>query len=829
MKKYDFLKIEKKWQKKWIKEKVFKSQDFSKKTKYYQLETFPYPSAQGLHTGHPKGYTAEDILARFHRMKGYEVLYTMGWDAFGLPTENYAIKVNKSPKEVAKSNIKNFKRQIQSFGFSYDWDREINTSDPSYYKWTQWLFIQLYKKGLAYRKEADVNWCPSCQTVLANEQVVGGECERCHSKIIQKKMEQWFLKITDYNEKLINDLENLDWPEATKKRQLDWIGKSEGAVLNFKLDKINKSIEVFTTRPDTLFGATFMILAPEHPIINEIFDYIKNLDEVKKYIKKARQKTALMRKEGERKKTGVRILGVQAINPATNEKIPIFIADYVLMDYGTGAIMGVPAHDQRDWEFASKYNLKIKQVIKPVNNVWNINQKPYIDEGILINSGEFNNLNSIQAKEKIIQKFKAKKIVQYKLRDWSVSRQRYWGVPIPIIYCNTCYEQKKKKNELNNLLYGIDWTKFNDKGYIIHPVPEKDLPVKLPDLKNYRPKGKPPLASSSKFLNTICPVCHKKALRDVETLDTFVDSSWYYFRYVDPKNKNYIFDKSKAKYWLPVDLYIIGAEHTVLHLLYSRFITKVLYDLNLINFKEPFLKIRHQGLILGEDGQKMSKSRGNVVNPDEIVEKFGADTFRMYEMFMGPFEDAAPWSTNGVLGVHRFLNRFWNWAQSNIFKLKQTKIKTSDTALKIINQTIKKITDDIINLNFNTAVSSFMILLNNLENEFVSKKDLGDILKIMHPFVPHFCQELWSDLGNKSYIDFEPWPVFDNQIINQQEINLVIQINGKVKDVLKINKDMTQEQVMDIVMQVNKIKKIVDNQKIQKIIYIPNKVINILI
>lgn len=830
MKKYDFLKIEKKWQNKWLKEKVFKAHDFSSKKKYYQLETFPYPSAQGLHTGHPKGYTAEDILAHFHRMNGYEVLYTMGWDAFGLPTENYAIKVGKSPKEVAISNIANFKRQIQSFGFSYDWSREINTSDPSYYKWTQWLFIQLYKNGLAYRKEADVNWCPSCKTVLANEQVINGECERCHSKIEQKKMEQWFLKITDYAERLINDLNDLDWPESTKKRQLDWIGKSEGFILNFKLYKLNENIEVFTTRIDTLFGATFLILAPEHPFINKIIDKIKNKTEVLKYIKESKYKTALMRKEGEREKTGVELKGIKAINPGTFKKIPIFVADYVLMDYGTGAIMGVPAHDERDWDFAKKYKLKIIQVIKPLKQDFNINvnKKPYIDEGILINSFEFNNLKSNEAKEKITRKFKAQKIIQYKLRDWSVSRQRYWGVPIPIIYCHNCFKLKSEE-EIKKLRYGIDWTKFNNQEYIIYPVPEKDLPVILPELDDYRPKGKSPLASSKEFIEVNCPICGKEARRDVETLDTFVDSSWYYLRYVDVQNNKEIFSKEKAKYWLPVDLYIIGAEHTVLHLLYSRFITKFLYDLGYINFKEPFLKIRHQGLILGEDGQKMSKSRGNVVNPDEIVLKFGADTFRMYEMFMGPFEDAAPWSTQGVIGVHRFLNRFWNWTQKNIEALKKQKINTSNFAKQIIHQIIKKVELDIKNLNFNTAVSSFMILLNNLEKEFISKSDLENILKIIYPFTPHICQELWSNLGNKSYIDFEKWPFFDEKIINSQKINLIVQINGKLKDVLKVDKDISQEDIWNILIKIDKIKQILENKNPKKIIYIPNKVINIVI
>jgi leucyl-tRNA synthetase len=829
MKKYNFSEIEKKWQKKWLNENVFSAKDFSSKPKRYQLETFPYPSAEGLHAGHPKGYTAEDIHARFYRMNGYEVLYTMGWDAFGLPTENYAIKVGKSPKEVARSNIANFKRQVQSFGFSYDWSREINTSDPSYYKWTQWLFIKLYEKGLAYRKEANVNWCPSCKTVLASEQVIGGECERCHSKIEQRKMEQWFLRITDYAERLINDLEGLDWPEATIKRQLDWIGRSEGSILNFKIKDLDLNVEVFTTRADTLFGATFLVLAPEHNLIKQIWEKILNKEEVQKYIEDSLHKTELMRQEEAREKTGVEILGVKAINPATKEEIPIFIADYVLMGYGTGAIMGVPAHDTRDFEFAKKYNLKIKQVIKPEKGDINL-EKAYVEDGILINSGEFNRLTSKEARQKITEKFQGKTLIQYKLRDWSVSRQRYWGVPIPMIYCHHCFEEKNKNGEIENLKYGIDYTKFEGLGYMIYPVPEKDLPVLLPDLEDYRPKGKPPLASSEEFIKTTCPKCGMEARRDVETLDTFVDSSWYYLRYPDAHNDKEIFSKEKVDYWMPVDLYIIGAEHTVLHLLYSRFITKFLYDLGLVKFKEPFLKIRHQGLILGTDGQKMSKSRGNVINPDDVVREFGADTFRMYEMFMGPFEDSAPWSTKGILGVHRFLNRFWNWALNliNDFQ-KGINYKTPQNAEIIIHKTIKKVSDDILSFNFNTAVSAFMILLNAIQEEKISKEDLEKVLKIMHPFVPHITQELWSQLGHNSYIDYENWPSYDENLILEEEINLVIQINGKLKDVIKTKKGITENEALNLALQNPKINKYLNRNSPKKVIYIQDKILNIVI
>ncbi|MGB9608960.1 MAG: class I tRNA ligase family protein, partial [Minisyncoccia bacterium] len=563
----------------------------------------------------------------------------------------------------------------------------------------------------------------------------------------------------------------------------------------------------------------------------KIQDKILNFNEVENYIQSARQKTALMRKEGEKEKSGIEILGIKAINPATQKEIPIFIADYVLMDYGTGAIMGVPAHDQRDFEFAKKYNLEIIQVVKSKDqkNEINLEKEAYVCDGVLINSDKFSGLNSNEAREKIIQEFNGQKLIQYKLRDWSVSRQRYWGVPIPIIYCKNCFKKKVNEVGLENLKYGIDYTKIENENYLIQIVPEKDLPVMLPDLKDYRPKGKPPLASSKDFVNVICPYCQNPARRDVETLDTFVDSSWYYFRYTDPHNDQEIFSKEKAKYWLPVDLYVIGAEHTVLHLLYSRFITKFLYDLGYINFKEPFLKLRHQGLILGADGQKMSKSRGNVVNPDDIISAFGADTFRMYEMFMGPFEDAAPWSTKGVLGVHRFLNRFWNWAQKNIEAFKNEQIKTSKSALIIIHKTIKKVTADIINFNFNTAVSAFMILLNNLEGEKVEKKELELILKIMYPFAPHFSQELWQDLGNETYIDFEKWPEYDENIILEEKIKLIVQINGKVKNILETNKGLTENEALNIAISNEKIKKVIGNNQPKKIIYVPDKVLNIII
>ncbi len=806
--KYDHKKIEKKWQKRWLQEKVFAASEKSKKPKFYQLETFPYPSAAGLHVGHPKGYIAEDIHARFMRMQGKEVLYTMGWDAFGLPTENYAIKVGKAPQEVAEENIKNFKRQVQMFGLSYDWDREINTASPDYYRWTQWLFIKLWEKGLAYRAKAKVNWCPKDQTVLANEQVIQkqiakgksqdtvGVCERCETPVEQREMEQWFLKITDYAERLLEDLNLVDpdaneeirlagagWPAATIKRQEDWIGKSEGALINFKLKTLNfkqdlGEIEVFTTRPDTLFGATYLVLAPEHGLIAKCKSQIVNWEEVEKYIAQASHKTELMRMAGAQDppshkasegqgKTGIELKGIRAINPATKEEIPIWIADYVLGSYGTGAIMAVPAHDERDKEFAEKFHLPI--AVKTLIS-W--------DEALKISGGV--------------------KKIQYRLRDWSVSRQRYWGVPIPMIHCDACG---------------------------INPVPEKDLPVELPRLKEYRPKGVPPLASSEKFIKVKCPKCGVTARRDSETLDTFVDSSWYYLRYTDPKNEKEPFDKAKAKHWLPVDLYVIGAEHTVLHLLYSRFITKFLQDEGYLSFSEPFLKLRHVGLIQGSDGQKMSKSRGNVVNPDDIVAEFGADAVRLYEMFMGPFEDGQPWDPRGVIGAERFLKRFVNFVLEGI----EAKAKTTQKeSLSFIHKTIKKVGDDIAAFKFNTAISALMILLNEIGVKPIAASNLEDIVKLIHPFAPHLGQELWSRLKHDTMLDFEPWPEYDAKLMYDETVQLVIQVNGKVRNIVIASKGISQGEAEKLALASEKVKSFISG-KPKKIIFVPGRLINFVI
>jgi leucyl-tRNA synthetase len=729
----------------------------------------------------------------------------MGWDAFGLPTENYAIKVGKPPKEVALANTTNFRRQVQMFGFSYDWDREVDTSSPEYYKWTQWLFIQLYKKGLAYRKDAKVNWCPKDQTVLANEQVIDGKCERCGTEIEERAMEQWFLKITDYADRLIADLKGLDWPAASIKRQEDWMGKSEGALLKFQVANIESQIEIFTTRPDTLFGATYLVLAPEHPLIATLKAKIENGDEVAKYVEETAHKTDRMRQETAKEKTGVELRGVHAINPATKEEIPIYVADYVLGSYGTGAIMAVPAHDERDMDFAKKFELPIREVIK---------------EGKLIVSGEFSGMDSEKAKAEIVKFVGGEMKTQYKIRDWSVSRQRYWGVPIPMVHCEKCG---------------------------IVPVPESELPVLLPDLENYRPQGMPPLASSPSFINVKCPQCGGDAKRDAETLDTFVDSSWYFLRYPDPHNMNAIFDKSKVEHWMPVDLYVIGAEHTVMHLLYSRFITKFLHDEGYLSFTEPFKKMRHIGLIMGTDGQKMSKSKGNVVNPDEIVAEFSADVMRTYLMFLGPFYEATPWDAKGILGVERFLKRFWNYGNSAREKATMHSGAAGDVivaggepsiARQALHRAIKRTGEDIEAFKFNTAISGLMIALNELEaaaattassSEFLATDDLASLVKLLHPFAPHMGQELWSLMGNNTYLDFEPWPEYDPKLIIQSTLTIAVQVNGKTKDTLTVAAGITEDEAKKMALESAKVKTALGGAAPKRVIWVENKLVNIVI
>ncbi|MCK5044618.1 leucine--tRNA ligase [Candidatus Parcubacteria bacterium] len=815
---YNHEKIEKKWQRTWEKLEIFKTKQNSSKPKFYCLDMFPYPSGDGLHVGHPRGYIATDIASHLYRRKGHNVLHPMGWDAFGLPAENYALKTKVRPRISIKKNVKTFTKQLKSLGFSYDWSREINTTDPEYYKWTQWMFLQLYKNGLAYRKEVPANFCPSCKTILANEQVVEGKCERCDTEVEQEKVEQWMFKITNYAESLLNDLDNLDWPDTTKAMQRNWIGRSEGTEINFSLGKENK-LKVFTTRPDTLFGCTYLVIAPEHEIITELKSQILNLGQVKKYIKDSKKRSERERISETKIKTGVEIKGIKAINPVNNREIPIFVADYVLASYGTGAIMAVPAHDQRDFEFAKKYNLPIIEVIKsdrkpklpekaPLTVTGGGFQQAYEGKGILINSDRFNGLDSDTAKkrisEKLVKENTAKDTVYYKLRDWIISRQRYWGSPIPMVYCEQCGWQ---------------------------PVPEKELPVILPEIRDFKPTGKgdSPLAKSEKFIKAVCPKCGGRAKRETDTMDTFVCSSWYHFRYADPQNEKEFASKKNLKKWLPVDLYIGGAEHAVMHLLYSRFFCKVLYDLKFIGFQEPFLKLRHQGLILAAGGVKMSKSKGNVINPDDIVKDFGADTLRTYETFMGPFTDAIAWDTKGMIGVKRFLDK--------IYKFKSKIHNSSNSSLnRLVHKTIKKVTEDIQNFKFNTAISQLMILANEMDKQDqIPKNAYKVLLQLLSPFAPHLTEELWQEINQKQEIKIkdsihsQKWLKYNPKLVLEETIQLVVQINGKVRDKIMVNAEITKKEAEDLAKTQEKVQKWLEGKEIRQIIFVPRKLINIVV
>lgn len=794
---YDPQRIEKKWQDKWYSSDVFKADDFSDKPKKYILDMFPYPSGAGLHVGHPESYTATDILSRYYRMNGYNVLHPMGWDAFGLPAENHAIKTGVHPKVNTADNIENFRRQIKSLGFSYDWTREINTSSPEYYRWTQWWFQFLYKNGLAYKKSAKVNWCNKCQTVIANEQVINGNCERCDSPVIQKDLEQWFFKITEFAQDLIDGLEKIDWPESTKIQQLNWIGRSEGAEVIFKIGE--EDLVVYTTRPDTLFGVTYVVLAPEHQLLEKLASQITNWNEVKNYQELTKRKSDLQRTDLNKDKSGVRLEGVFAINPVNQEKLPVFIADYVLATYGTGAIMAVPAHDQRDWDFAKKYNLPMVEVLRSADG---IEEAAWEADGEHINSGFLNGLNKEEAIKKINEFLEnnnlGKAKVNFRLRDWLVSRQRYWGAPIPVIYCEKCGEQL---------------------------VPEKDLPVLLPDDVDFRPTGESPLTRSESFHKVTCPKCGGAARRESDTMDTFVCSSWYYMRFVDPHNDQKIASVDLLKKWLPVDIYLGGAEHTVLHLLYARFFMKALQkygDFNLSHdYIEPFYKLRHQGMILGEDGNKMSKSKGNVINPDDVVNSYGADTLRLYEMFMGALEDVKPWNTKNILGVRRFLEKVW---------LLMERVQDGDypEVEKILHRTIKKVGDDILVLGFNTAISQMMIFV-NAAKDGLNKNQLERFLKILSPFAPHISEEMWSLLGHEDFIARAPWPNFEEAYLHDDTVTVGIQINGKVRDSVELDKNLSEAQVKDLVLAREKVQKWLDGKELQKFIYISGKIINIVV
>lgn len=944
---YQPEKIEKKWQTLW--EKSGHSQSKGKKGKYYILDMFPYPSGDGLHVGHVENFTATDIYARFKRFQGYEVLHPMGWDAFGLPAENFAIKTGIHPSKKTKESIKNFTRQIKSVGLSYDWDRELNTSSPEYYAWTQWMFLFLYKNGLAYKKKASVNWCPSCQTVLANEQVIDGKCDRSGDLVIQKDLEQWFFKITDFVENtksvsgkkisgLLSGLDKINWPESTKSAQRNWIGRSEGAEVVFYVANSEEEVRVFTTRLDTIYGCTYVVIAPEHPLLGKLKTDIKNYSEVKKYLEKTKKKTDLERTELNKEKTGIALQGMEVIHPFTGKRLPVYVADYVLGTYGTGAVMGVPAHDERDGEFAKKYDLDVVSVIEPVTgepkaheeyrksivalledpatgkllsinwgdklggnlfigggledgedviataireikeetgykNVILVEQsetvhhhyfaasknvarnidatglyfhlvndeqvkqsleadeqgkfkvewitkeearkkvtdglhrylfdkfidgKIYTTDGILRDSGEFSGLTSLEAREKMVLWLKkeglGKKVVNYRLRDWLVSRQRYWGTPIPIVYCEHC-------------------------GTV--PVPEKDLPVKLPTDVDFRPTGESPLVRSKSFHKVKCPKCKKPARREVDTMDTFVCSSWYYLRFADPNNTKQFASKKALEKYLPVDFYMGGAEHTVLHLLYARFFTKALMKYGHVAFDEPFQKLRHQGIILGEDGNKMSKSKGNVINPDQIVKEFGADSLRLYEMFMGPLDDMKAWNTASIVGLRRFLEKAW--------KL-QEKVSGKSEVGSTLHKTIKKVTEDLEELKFNTAISSLMILVNEMEKmEKIGVASYQTLLILLSSFAPHVAEELWQKLGNKKSIFLAPWPKYDAKKIVDETIKIAVQVNGKVRATIELSPTASETEAKEKALLDENVQNFVQGKTIRKFIYVPGRIINFVV
>ncbi len=794
--------LEKKWQKYWQDKKIFQAKDNDKKKKFYGLIEFPYPSGDGLHTGHLRSYTALDIVCRKRRMQGFNVLYPIGMDAFGLPAENYAVKTNTPPQITTQKNIAIFNKQLTSGGYSFDWSRFLATTDQDYYKWTQWIFIQMFKKGLAYKAKENINWCTSCHIGLANEEVVNGVCERCDGKVVKQEKEQWLLKITDYADRLIEGLDKIDFLETIKKQQKDWIGRSEGAEVDFKIKDTNEILRVFTTRPDTLFGSTFMVVAPEQEIVLKLKDKIKNYTQVNKYIAKAKQKTDIQRGKT---KTGIELKGIKAINPVNNQEIPIFVADYVLMTYGTGAIMAVPAHDQRDYEFAKKYKLDIVPVIAGGD----IKKKAYTDtnSGKIINSGEYNGLTVKEFQPKIVQWLDKNKLgikaINYKLHDWIFSRQRYWGEPIPMVHCDKC-------------------------GWL--PVDEKDLPVVLPDIKDFKPTkdGQSPLAKVTDWVKTKCSQCKGEARRETDVMPNWAGSNWYFIRYTDPKNNKELVDKQKAKYWLPVDWYNGGMEHTNLHLLYSRFVFKFLYDIGVIPKEcgdEPYKKRTAQGMILGKGGIKMSKSKGNVVNPDDYVKKYGSDTVRVYEMFIGPFDQAVALNDKGVIGVYRFLTKVFN-LQTKVKGNKQDK----DTE-KLLHQTIKKVSDDIDNMRFNTAVSALMILTNHFEKQKeVSKDSFSIFLKLLSPFAAHLAEELWNKLGNKNSIALETWPKHKDKLAQAEMITLGIQVNGKLRDsiALAFNIEASDKLKKEILSR-SKLQKYIQGKDIKKFIHIKNRIISIVV
>ena len=802
MNKYNPSEIEPKWQKKWEEAGVFHASNTSDKPKYYALIEFPYPSGQGLHVGHPRPYTALDVVSRKRRMEGYNVLYPIGWDAFGLPAENYAIKNHVHPEEITKKNIARFKQQIQSLGISFDWSREISTIDPKYYKWTQWIFLQLFKNGLAYKKEMSVNWCTSCKCVLANEEVVNGVCERCGSEVIHKVKSQWMLKITAYAQRLIDDLDLVDYPDRVKTQQKNWIGRSEGAEVDFNTTAGDK-LTVYTTRPDTLYGATYMVVSPEHPFIEKWADKLQNLDAVRAYQAEAAKKSDFERTEVAKDKTGVRLEGVEAINPLTGTTIPIFISDYVLVSYGTGAIMAVPAHDTRDWEFAKKFALPIVEVVKGGD----VQKEAFTDcdTGIMVNSGILDGMTVEEAKVRIKDYLEETGIghrkVNYKLRDWVFARQRYWGEPIPIVHCEKC-------------------------GYV--PIDESELPLVLPQVDSYEPtdNGESPLSKMTDWVNTTCPKCGGKAMRETDTMPQWAGSSWYFLRYMDPHNDESFASKEALNYWHQVDWYNGGMEHTTLHLLYSRFWHKFLYDIGQVPTAEPYAKRTSHGMILGENGEKMSKSRGNVVNPDDVVNEFGADTLRLYEMFIGDFEKAAPWSNAGIKGCRRFIERYWN-LQSILVDGEAIRPEMENS----FHKAIKKVSYDIENLKFNTAIASLMALMNVIaEKGSINKAELSVFTMLLNPFAPHVTEEVWSEMKlGEGMVTEQPWPKYDESKCKDDVIEIVVQVNGKVRARLCVAADIQKDDAIALAKAEDRIAAEINGKNVVKEIYVPGKLVNIVV
>ncbi|MBI4812762.1 leucine--tRNA ligase [Candidatus Falkowbacteria bacterium] len=912
MKEYNPQKIEKKWQQRWEKSVLYGAKDFIKKPKKYILVEFPYPSGSGLHVGHARSYSALDAIARKKRMEGYNVLFPFGWDAFGLPTENYAIKTGIHPRQATDRNIKTYKRQIKSLGLSVDWSREIDTTDPKYYKWTQWIFLKFFEKGLAYQAEMPINWCPSCKIGLANEEVVDGKCERCGAATKKRQIKQWLLKITAYADKLLKGLEEVDYPEKIKAQQINWIGKSEGTTAKFEIvisnfaenpkseirnpkqtqnsnnKDLKQCIEIFTTRVDTIFGVTALVLAPERPIIKDLESRIKNYEEVEKYIKEAAKKPEIERTSETKERTGVELKGIFAINPVNNEKVPVWIADYVLAHYGGGAVMVVPAHDKRDWDFAKKYNIPIKEVISGGS----VEKEVYPDYGKLVNSGQFNGMTSQEAIEEISRWLEeggfGKKKIEYKLRDWIFSRQHYWGEPIPLIFCESCKKlAENSKLEIRSRSRGTcsnskqiqnpkSKIQFSD-GELLNPgwiaMPENKLPVELPYVKKYQPTdtGESPLAAIKNWVNVKCPKCKGSAKRETDTMPNWAGSSWYYLAYLmrgnsksearNPKQiqnnkfkiKKYVWDKKKINYWMPVDLYNGGMEHTTLHLLYSRFWHRFLYDLKLVPTPEPYARRRSHGMVLAEDGQKMSKSRGNVVNPDEIIKIYGADALRIYEMFMGPFDRAISWNQKGLVGCYRFLSRVWEMVKqvskvsSGVIQVVGPKIaggqeivpeQTRRGLLRELNKTIKKVSEDMEEMKFNTAIACLMESSNEIGNllgemekwgYFIPQDIFETYLKLLSPFAPHLAEELWSKLGHKKSIFYEKWLKYDPKLIREETFELVVQINGKVRDAISATVDISEEDAKELALNSEKVQKWLENKPVRKVIFVKNRLINLIV